>query len=118
MTRAQFVQMIGIAESSGKVRAFGDTWRASGMYQMHMEWRSDFWPDWAWQVLALLDRYALEQWIIFDRNGAKRVPVTARALADIYNLGHSAADPAYDARCLAALEHLGIAAAEFDKIVE
>src|SRR5712671_1580013 len=104
MTRAQFVTMIAMAESADKVKATGDHGLASGEFQMHVDWRLDYWPFWAWEVLALLDRYALEHFIVFDHSGAKRVPITARALADIYNLGHSAGDPQYDVRCLRALQ--------------
>lgn len=117
MTRAQFVNMIAIAESDDKVKAFGDSWRASGRYQMHMEWRADYWPAWGWEVLALLDRWALEHFILFHEDGSKRPPATARALADLYNLGHPAADQAYDERCLRALEAMGIVSEEFDSIV-
>jgi len=118
MKRAQFVNMIALAESHGKVRAFGDSWRASGLYQMHMEWRADYWPAWGWEVLALVDRYAIEHFIACERDGTPRKPTTARALADLYNLGHAAADPEYDLRCLMAMESMGITQDEFDTVVE
>jgi hypothetical protein len=118
MTRSQWVNMIAIAESDDRVKVFGDTWRASGRFQMHMEWRSDYWPAWGWEVLALIDRWALEHFVLFHADGSKRTPVPARALADLYNLGHPAADPAYDARCLKALAVMGLSSAEFDTIVE
>jgi len=117
MTRAQFVNMIAVAESDDQVKAFGDSWRASGRFQMHMEWRADYWPAWGWEALALIDRYALEHFVMFNRDGTKRPPATARALADLYNLGHPAADPKYDLRCLMAMESMGITQDEFDKIV-
>ena len=117
MTRTQFVNMIAIAESDDKVKAFGDHGLASGRFQMHMDWRSDYWPSWAWEVLALLDRFAIEHFVIFHRDGTPRPPATARALADLYNLGHPAPDPAYDQRCLTAMEAMGITQDELDKIV-
>ena len=117
MTRTQFVNMIAIAESDDKVKAFGDHGLASGRFQMHMDWRSDYWPSWAWEVLALLDRFAIEHFVIFHRDGTPLPPATARALADLYNLGHPAPDPAYDQRCLTAMEAMGITQDEFDKIV-
>lgn len=117
MTRAQFVHMIEIAESGGRLDAIGDNGLAAGRYQMHWDWRKDYWPAWAWEVLALLDRWAIEHFIAYLRNGAPRPAPIARALADLYNLGHPSPDPAYDARCLRALETLGINAKEFDTIV-
>lgn len=118
MTRQQFQDMIAIAESGGDEKAIGDNGLAAGRYQMHWVWRLDFWPEWAWELLALVDQWALLHFIVFNRDGTARRPITARALADLYNTGHPAADPAYDARCLRALEAMGIVAEEFDQIVE
>jgi len=118
MTRSQFVNVIAVAESDDKVKAVGDHGLAAGRFQMHWDWREDFWPAWAWECLALLDRYALEHWLAYNRDGSPRKPATARALADLYNLGHQAPDPAYDLRVLQAMESLGITQDEYDKIVE
>jgi hypothetical protein len=118
MTRQQFVDMIAIAESNNKVRVIGDGGLAAGKYQQHWDWRMDYWPEWAWETLALLDRYALEWFIAFDRTGKPRLPITARALADLYNLGHPAPDPKYDLRCLTALEALGVTEEQYDTIVD
>lgn len=118
MTRKQFVNMIAYAETSNHPRSVGDDGLASGLFQMHAAWRVDYWPEWAWQALALLDRYALEWFIAYDRNGKPRGPATARQLADLFNLGHSAPDPKYDVRCLTALEELGVTSEEFDTVVE
>ncbi len=118
MTRKQFVNMIAYAESDNQPRTIGDAGLAGGLFQMHWDWREDYWPEWAWQMLALLDRYALEWFIAYDHEGKPRRPATARALADLFNLGHSAPDPAYDARCLRAMELLGVTQDQFDTIVE
>src|ERR1700730_11927270 len=101
MTRAQFVKMIAIAETNDRLKDIGDGGRAGGKFQMHWDWRVDYWPEWAWEALALIDRAALEWFIQFDRTGKPRRLVTARELADLYNLGHPAPDAAYDERCLA-----------------
>jgi hypothetical protein len=118
VTRKHFVNMIAIAESNDTSKAVGDNGLAGGKFQMHWDWREDFWPPWAWETLALLDRYALEWFIAYTRDGKPRRPATARVLADLFNLGHSAPDPAYDIRCLTALEALGVVQEDFDTIVE
>jgi hypothetical protein len=118
MTRTHFVNMIAIAESNDKPKAFGDHGLAGGRFQMHWDWRADYWPEWAWEALALLDRCALEWFIVRDRTGKPRPPSTARQLADLFNLGHPAPDQAYDIRCLTALEALGVVQEEFDTVVE
>lgn len=118
MTREHFVNMIALAESADKPKTVGDNGLAGGRFQMHFVWRLDYWPDWAWETLALLDRYALEWFLAYDSAGKPRRPATARVLADLFNAGHPAADPAYDLRCLRALENLGVTQDEFDTIVE
>lgn len=118
MTRAQFVQMIAAAESGNHPNTIGDNGLAGGLFQMHWDWREDYWQPWMWEALAIIDRCALERFIHSTRDGRPRPPATARALADEFNKGHPAADPAYDARCLRALEAMGITSAEFDTIVE
>ncbi len=118
MTRKQFVNMIAYAESSNKPKTVGDNGLAGGLFQMHFVWRLDYWPAWAWEALALLDRAALEYMIACYPNGKPRPPATARQLAEMFNLGHPGADPKYEERCLFALEELGVTAEEFDTIVE
>lgn len=117
MTKQTFVNMIATAESNNKPKSIGDNGMAGGMFQMHFAWRADYWPEWAWEVLALLDRYALEHFVAYNRDGTPRKPNTARALADLYNAGHPTADPGYDIRCLMALQTLGFTSEEFDSIV-
>jgi len=117
MTTKQFIQMIGEAETGGlkraqdRLEAIGDSGLAGGFYQQHWTWRRDYWPLWAWTVLRLMDEAALEQYIQAHPGR------TARELADNYNLGHQAPDPAYDERCLSGLSRLGISAEELDKPV-
>ena len=118
MTRSEFIEMIGGAETGGlgsedaRVKALGDGGLAAGRYQQHWSWRLDHWPAWAWYVLELLDRAALRE---FVREHAGN---TARELADLYNLGHRAPDPAYDIRCMTALARLGLAGSVFDEPVK
>lgn len=118
MTRKQFVEMIGHAESENKPKTIGDGGLAAGVYQQHWAWRLDYWPDFAWQTLALLDKYALEQFCVHDSRGFPRPPIKARALADLYNAGHPAPDPKYDARCQKALAEMGLPLSLLDSIVE
>ena len=118
MTTRQFIEMIGEAETGGeangdaRLRAIGDGGLAGGFYQQHFVWRVDFWPAWAWAVLRVLDRLGLENFL------ARHQGKTARELADLYNLGHVAPDPAYDKRCLAGLETLGRPSTTFDEVVK
>jgi hypothetical protein len=110
--------MIAIAESSNKPRTVGDNGLAGGLFQMHFEWRLDYWHEWMWEALAVIDRRALEYFIVTVPSGLPRPPATARALADLFNTGHPAPDPSYDLRCLKALEAMGIISETFDTIVE
>jgi len=118
MTRKQFIDMIATAESDNKPKTIGDGGMAGGLFQMHFAWRVDYWPAWAWNVLALLDESALQNFVTYDRDGKLRPSMTARQLADLFNTGHPAADPKYDERCLAALHYLDIDSEQFDSIVE
>lgn len=117
MTISQFIRMIGEAETSGikdpikRLDAVGDDGLAGGFYQMHWAWRQDNWPLFAWQTLRVLDALALEGYCRANRN------LTARQLADKYNLGHLAPDPNYDERCRLGLMHLGIAMDEIDQTI-
>lgn len=118
MTRKQFTDMIALAESSNKPKTVGDNGYAGGMYQMHWSWRIDYWPEWAWEALAVLDRAALEHFIGHDNRGFPRAPQTAKALADLYNQGHPGIDQKYDDRCLAALKALKLDPSLYTTIVE
>jgi hypothetical protein len=118
MTRNQFLDMIALVESGATVKSVGDNGLAGGAYQMHWKWRQDYWPAWMWDALAVLDRRALEYFIVAVPSGLTRPPATARALADLYNAGHQAPNPTYDARCLKALAHMGLSAETLDTIVE
>ena len=117
MTVRQFIAMIGEAETGAlknedaRLRAIGDSGLAGGYYQQHWKWRLDFWPAWAWAVLRMLDRLGLENYC------AKRPPMTAHQLADLYNLGHLAPDPQYDKRCQSGLADLGLPQATLEEVV-
>ena len=108
MTSKQWKQMIGEAETGGLPRtetrldAIGDNGLAGGYYQMHWVWRKDYWPSWAWLVLRWMDELALDYFLAQHPNRA------ASELADIYNLGHAAPDPAYEQRCINGLARLGL----------
>jgi hypothetical protein len=114
MTVDQFVEMIGGAETGGmpslddRERAIGDHGLAGGFFQQHWVWRRDYWEPWMWSALKNMDAQAV-------RNFAGRFPgETARELANRYNLGHEAPDPAYDKRCLDALAAMSIPDSEYD----
>lgn len=110
--------MIAVAESGRKPRLVGDGGHALGEYQQHGEWMLDFWSYDLWEVLATLQRVALLRFTRFDRTGHMRPDLTAKELADEYNLGHRAPDPAYDTRCRHALITLGINPDELSKVIE
>ena len=118
MTVRQFIAMIGEAESGGlpnedvRLRAIGDGGLAGGYYQMHWKWRLDNWPLWAWAVLRMLDRLGLENYC------AKHPGQSARKLADVYNLGHQAPDPAYEERCQNGLADLGLPQTMLEELVK
>lgn len=117
MTVRQFIAMIGEAETGGiktdedRMRAIGDHGLAGGYYQQHWDWRVDNWPAWAWAVLRMLDRLALENFCSKHRDW------TARELADDYNLGHEAPDPQYDKRCQNGLAKQGLPPALLEGVV-
>src|SRR5690348_47422 len=106
MTTKQFILMIGEAETGGlapvseRLAAIGDHGLAGGFYQQHWAWRRDYWPASAWETLRVLDAQAIALFVYKHRD------LTARELADKYNLGHTAPDPTYDARCTAGLSRL------------
>lgn len=108
MTKDQFIAMIGEAETGGlrdahaRETAVGDGGLAGGFYQQHWNWRKDFWPACYWAVLRAMDARALELFLTAHKDK------TAAELAELYNMGHAAPDPAYDARCIAGLQRLGI----------
>jgi hypothetical protein len=117
MTTEEFIAMIGEAETGGaaklseRLNAIGDHGLAGGYYQQHWTWRRDYWPNWAWYLLEQIDREAVRLFVS-DHHGK-----TARELAGLYNLGHAAPDPAYDQRCLAGLERLGLDSKLLDEMV-
>lgn len=118
MTIRQFIAMIGEAETGGlkdedaRLRAIADRGLAGGYYQQHWKWRVDYWPAWAWSVLRLLDRLGLETFC------AKHQGKTARELADLYNLGHSAPDSQYDTRCQSGLAAIGRQLSAYEEVVK
>lgn len=117
MTSAQFVEMIGEAETGGmatkavRLEAIGDRGLASGWYQQHWAWRRDYWTSESWAALRELDRLAIARFV--ERHPGK----TARELADLYNLGHSDPDPRYDVRCKIGMVVAGIDTREYDRLV-
>lgn len=118
MTRKEFLDMILYAETGNHPRSVGDSGHAIGAYQQHGEWMLDWWPDWAWTILAAIERAALERFTQYHRDGTPRPHTLARDLADEYNLGHLAPDPAYDQRINKALETLLIPTTEINELVE
>lgn len=106
--------MIQTAESGGRTKLVGDDGHAIGAYQQHAEWMLDWWDDWMWLALRMMQQEALVRFVTKFRDGSPRPLTSARALAGEYNLGHRAADPGYDARCLKALESIGVPAEEYD----
>ena len=116
MTREQFIAMIEEVETGGlrdRLRAIGDGGKACGAFQQHWDWRVDYWPRWAWEVLRVLDKMALQSFV--ERH---RPEGTARELACLYNLGHKAPDPSYEQKCLSALITLGIPSLNLDREID
>ncbi len=50
-------------ESRGNTQAIGDDGRAGGLGQMWWVFRKDYWPPWAWNVLAELDYIAFRTFV-------------------------------------------------------
>jgi hypothetical protein len=57
-------------ESKGVADAIGDDGKAAGLGQMWWVFRKDYWPPWAWMVLAVADQIAFS-------NCVKRHPAAA-----------------------------------------
>ena len=63
MTIDQAWQLVVARESHGVPTAIGDDGRAAGLGQMWWVFRKDYWPSWAWDMLAHADQIAFENCI-------------------------------------------------------
>lgn len=105
MNLRQFQNLIAQIETGGlpeheRLTARGDGGRACGAFQMHWDWRADYWPMWAWLLLRVIDSIALENYV------GKHDDLTARELCAMYNAGHPGRNPTYEAKALEACDAL------------
>lgn len=101
----QFQNLIAQIETGGmpehaRLDALGDGGKACGVYQQHWDWRTDYWPAWAWLLLRVIDAIAIENFVQRHRD------LSARELCAMYNAGHPGANPRYEALAVEACKTL------------
>ena len=56
-------------ESQGDLEAIGDDGRAGGVGQMWWVFRREWWPDWCWKLLAVMDGLAFRRCVMARGKG-------------------------------------------------